>query len=292
MKTAKRTLMFLACAAAIPVFAQNSSDSRCGLTNYDKDRNMFTIVHPIPGAVNEQCFITVVPKEMWHGGMPDPASSKFVEGNYRITLSGGGAGGGGGTHYGGGGGGGGAIPITVVRYLKPGIYRLTIGAGGQGGAPKSDGAVGAPTSLADAVSGRTVAGYAGADTWNGTYPASDPSHEGESQGGAGAVIDHSTSKGHDGGHLIAVAYTGVPGTGGTDLDGHMLLPHEVGGGGGGEGVAEAGAAGGNGFIRVALTDPPPKAPTPTAAGPANVAPAAPALKMEMPPARPPRVDRN
>ena len=63
MKTAKLTLMFLACAAAIPAFAQNTTDSRCGTTDYDSSRNMFTIINPTPGTANQQCFITVVPKQ-------------------------------------------------------------------------------------------------------------------------------------------------------------------------------------------------------------------------------------
>ena len=96
MKPAKLTLMFLACAAASTAFAQNTTDARCGMTNFDKNQNMFTIASPTPGTANQQCFITVVPKASWTGGVPDLASSQLIEGNYEVALSGGGGGGGGG----------------------------------------------------------------------------------------------------------------------------------------------------------------------------------------------------
>jgi hypothetical protein len=338
MKIPKLTLMFLACAAALPAFAQNTSDARCGMTNYDRKLNLFTITHAIPGTVNQQCFITVVAKQRWPGGMPDPTRSKFVEGNYEITLSGGGGGGAGGSErVGGGTGGAGAIPTTVVRYLHPGVYRLTIGAGGHGGAPhRGKGGDGAPTSLANAISGRTIAGYPGAESWNGTYPQRFAANHGQtvivrgqSVGGRGGHDDDIVgyaARGQDGAKLINVAYSGTPGEGGTDLAGHKLV-NEVGGGGGGgagfghggkgdsaaedgtmktgassgelgggggggaggEGVADRGASGGNGFIRIVLKDPPPKAqPAPA---PVYVAPPAPA-RAPYEPERAPRVDRN
>jgi hypothetical protein len=356
MKTAKRTLLFLACAAAIPAYAQNSSDSRCGMTNYDKVRNLFTIVHPIPDTVNQQCFITVVSKQSWPGGMPDPTSSKFVEGNYEITISGGGGGGGGGSaiKHGGGGGGAGAIPTTVVRYLKPGTYRMTIGEGGYGGAPNAKGGLGAPTSLSSTDTEQTIAGYTGAETWDGTYSRSrnvaavrgndgmspkrkasggnggQPIVRGQSAGGSGGVANADDSA-QDGGKLIGVAFSGAPGSGGTDLAKHSDVP-EVGGGGGGgagfgnggtggsaaesgkakvaavsgrlgggggggaggEGVAERGADGGDGFIRLVLKDPVPQAhPAPGPTGTTDyAAPAAAVPRMDMSPARPPRIDRH
>jgi hypothetical protein len=313
MKTAKLTVMFLACAAAIPAFAQNTTDSRCGITNYDGRRNMFTIINPSPETTNQQCFITVVPKQSWPGGLPNLTSSQIIEGNYEVTLSGGGGGGGGGVEgAGGGGGGAGAVPNTSVRYLQPGVYRLTFGAGGQGGpANGGNGGDGAPTSLAEAYSGQTVAGFAGAESWNGTYPQSynvasagrnigqsdaQPDGSGgravggQAPGGRGGRVGREPN-GMDGGRLTTVAMAGEPGKGGTDLAGHRLR-HEVAGGGGGgagfgnggngdsaaedgkmktgaragdlgagggggaggEGVADRGAPGGNGFIRLALKD--------------------------------------
>lgn len=358
MKTAKFTLMFLACTAAIPAFAQNTPDSYCGVTNYDRARNMFTIVNPAPGTVNQQCFITVVPKDSWPGGVPDLTTSQLVEGNYELTLSGGGGGGGGGTtRAGGGGGGAGAIPFTTVRYLKPGVYRLTIGSGGQGGAPNGGKARnGAPTSLSDAYTGDTVAGFSRAEYWNGTYPwnyaeasgstrgstqvsgfvgtESDPRADGsggrgvgdQASGGSGGRVNFNP-KGQDGGRLMNVAYSGMPGKGGNDLAGRRFR-HEVAGGGGGgagygnggngdssaedgkmktgamsgelgggggggaggEGVSDPGAQGGNGFIKLAFADP-----VPQAAAPVQAAPAASYDTVPQPaPAakRPARRDRN
>jgi hypothetical protein len=275
MKTAKLTLMFLACAAAIPAMAQNTTDSRCGMTNYDSSRNMFTITNATPGAATQQCFFTVVSKNSWAGGNPNLSGSQLVEGNYEVTLSGGGGGGGGGsggerehgrTEAGGGGGGGySAIPVTTVRYLQPGIYRATIGSGGQGGTagPNGErvaraggnGGDGAPTSLSNTSSGETVAGFSGAESWNGTYP------------------------------LVAVAYSpGTParsGERGAD-----------GGAGTGGRDADRGAMGGNGFIKLALKDPVPQAAAPVQAAPAmsssseNATIPAPAAM------RPARKDRN
>jgi hypothetical protein len=270
MKTARLTLMFLACAAAIPVFAQNTTDSRCGTTNYDSSRDIYTIVNPALGTATQQCFITVVPKQSWAGGVPALSTSQLVEGNYEITLVGGGGGGGGGgvgerehgrTDAGSGGGGGyGAIPVTTVRYLNPGVYRLTIGAGGQGGmaGPNGEhvarsggrGADGAPTGLSNAYSNETVAGFARAEYWDGSYP------------------------------LVALgAYGGTPAASGDR--------GAAGGTGGME--AHSGFQGGNGFIKLALKDPLPQA-APIQAAPAyssgSVTTPAPAA------ARPARRDRN
>jgi hypothetical protein len=233
MKTAKLTLMFLACAAAIPAFAQNTTDSRCGTTNFDRNQNMFTIANPTSGTANQQCFITVVPKGSWTGGNPDLASSQLVEGNYEIALSGGGGGGGGGAggdaehkRTGGGGGDGGnggsaAAAVTTVRYLQPGVYRLTIGSGGQGGASDGGrGADGAPTSLSNAHSGDTVAGFSRAESWDGSYP------------------------------LVAQAYSGPSaksGERGADGSSGTATGSKV--------TGDPGFQGGNGFIKLALKDP-------------------------------------
>ena len=263
MKKAKLTVMFLACAAAIPAFAQNTTDSRCGTTNYDGRLELFTIVSSSPETANQQCFITVVPKQSWPGGTPDLTSSQIVEGNYEVTLSGGGGGGGGGVEgVGGGGGGAGAVPDTSVRYLQPGVYRLTIGAGGQGGAPGGNGGDGAPTSLSNAYSGETVAGFSRAEYWNGTYPQSfnvasagrvygqsrqdaQPNGSGgravggQSSGGRGGRVE-ADPNGQDGGRLTAVAFAGEPGKGGTDLAGSSLQHKVAGGGGGGAGYGNGG----------------------------------------------------
>ncbi len=237
MKTAKYTLMFLACAAAIPAFAQNTTDSNCGMTNFDRNGNRYTVVNSNSGTANQQCFITVVPKASWGGGAPDLASSQLVEGNYEVALSGGGGGGGGGSGHDNeratGQNGDGAVPLGTVRYLKPGVYRLTIGSGGQGGAPGAsngqNGADGAPTSLSNANSGETVAGFPRAEYWNGGYPQNSQARGGE-RGGGGA---------------------------------------------GGNGDNNAGGQGNNGFIRIAFKDPIPSRvqSAPTSSVSESVAPA-------------------
>lgn len=260
-------LLCLAAAASAPVFAQNTTDSRCGTTNYDSSRDMYTITSPTPGTATQQCFITVVPKTSWTGGMPTLASSQMVEGNYEITVSGGGGGGGGGagsvteqnrTELGAGGSGGyGAIPSTTVRYLNPGVYRVTIGSGGHGGMPGSGGervasgggrgVDGGPTSVSNAYSNETIAGFAGAESWNGTYP------------------------------LVALgSYSGPQAASGQ---------RGAAGGSGGRNVADPGSPGGPGYVKLALKDPVPMqaAPAPRAAETIAPAPAA---------TRPAKRDRN
>jgi hypothetical protein len=227
MKTAQMTLMVLALAAAIPAFAQNTTDSQCGVTNYDRNQNTYTIVNPMPGAMNQQCFVTVVPKSEWLGGPNDLAGSRLIEGNYNVSLSGGGGGGGGGADGGtrrntttdGGQGGAGALAFNGSRYLSPGVYRLTIGAGGLGGVHAARGIDGAPSSISNAHTGETVAGYPRAEYFDGTYPQGTASQSGSASSGA----------------------TGDSGNSG--------------GGRGSRGIGDTGDQGGNGFIRLALADP-------------------------------------
>ena len=270
MKTAKFTLMFLACAAAIPAFAQNTTDSQCGMTNFDRSRNLYTIVNPSPGTATQQCFITVVPKDSWSGASPDLASSRLVEGNYEVVLSGGGGGGGGGIARSGGSGydGADAIPFKGSVYLTPGVYRVTIGAGGQGGLANVNadqggrGADGGPTSLSDAYSGRTIAGFAGAETWAGGYPQSYQVASGRRVSGT-----------YPDANMTRAARSG-----------------DVGGGGRGT-VSDAGGMGGHGFMQLALKD---QVPQPVQAQPAP-APAAASETVSTPPpaaVRPARRDRN
>ncbi len=262
MKNQFRLALLCAAVASVPAFAQNTSDSRCGTTNYDRSRDVYTITNTSPGTVTQQCFITVVPKTAWTEGMPDLSTSRLVEGNYEITLSGGGGGGGGGAggerEHGitdpgvGGSGGKGAVPVTVSRYLNPGVYRLTIGLGGRGGMAGSGsdmasgggrGVDGGPTNLSDAYSDQTIAGFPGAESWNGTYPM--------------------VALGYAGGAQGATAQTGATG----------------GGGSGGVSVGARGDPGGDGYIKLALKDPVPQAPvqvTPKAEPVAAPAPARPA----------------
>ncbi len=263
-------LLCLAAAASAPVFAQNTTDSRCGITNYDSSRDMYTITNPTLGTATQQCFITVVAKNSWTGGTPTLSSSQLVEGNYEITVSGGGGGGGGGagsateqnrTELGAGGSGGyGAIPATMVRYLNPGVYRVTIGSGGQGGMPGSGGehmasggargVDGGPTSLSNANSNETVAGFAGAESWNGTYPL--------------------VALGSYSGPQAASGQRGAAGGSG---------------GSGGRNVADPGSSGGPGYIKLALKDPVPVQAAPAARSAETIAPAPAAT-------RPAKRDRN
>jgi len=297
MKTAKFTLMFLACAAAIPAFAQNTTDSRCGTTNFDRSRNLYTITTPAAGDFTQQCFITVVPKDSWSGGSPTLASSQFVEGNYEVVLSGAGGGGGGGVAREGGGGydGADAIPFRGTVYLSPGVYRVTIGAGGQGGhagmrmhhgdreahgdrgahgyrgaradrgaygdreAHGDRGADGGPTSLSDASSGRTIAGYPSAETWAGVYPQSVQVATGRRISGTDM-----------GANMTRAARSGDFGGGGRGAGRH--------------GFGDAGFAGGHGYLQLALKDPVPQ-PAP-AVRPEPVTTPAPVE------ARPAKKDRN
>ena len=287
MKNEIRLALLCLAAASVPALAQNTTDSRCGTTNYDSSRNIYTITNPTLGTATQQCFITVVPKQSWSGGMPNLSTSQLVEGNYEITLSGAGGGGGGGgggerehdRNEAGSGGGGGysATPSTTVSYLSPGVYRLTIGAGGQGGmaGPNGErvartggrGADGAPTGLSNANTGQTIAGFTRAESWDGTYP------------------------------LVAQgSYVGAPASSGQ--------PGVIGDSGGGGGVSEReehhrtqrgsteagiGFQGGNGFIQLALKDPVPQA------APVQAAPAASSAAVTTPApaaARPARKDRN
>jgi hypothetical protein len=267
MKTYKLAVMALACAAAMPAFAQNTTDSRCGVTNYDRARDLYTIVRPNSNALNQQCFITVVPKSQWQGGANDASTSQFIEGNYQITLSGAGGGGGAGGTGGAGSGAQDANTSTVSRYLTPGVYRVTLGGGGMGGTGGTSGAGsvdGAPTSLSNARTGETVAGMAGAENFTGSNQARTG---GAASGGAAA--SGTTTAGGDGG---AKGSRNVAGA--------------------------SGLQGGAGFMKLALTDAvQPRAAAPAAApivqAAAPVQQAAPAyVEPAREPMRPARRDRN
>jgi hypothetical protein len=267
MKTAKLALIIAGCAA-IPAFAQSGSP-QCGVTNFDRARALFTITNPSPGSVNQQCFVTVVSKAEWSGGMPDFSTSQIVEGNYEISASGGGGGAGGAARSARGYDGADAMPFKRTVYLSPGVYRLTIGAGGQGGQAfvtedqGGRGGDGAPTSISEAYAGQTLAGYPRAESWDGRYPVQVAS--GRRVRGDDASTD---------GNMTPAARSG-------DLGG---------GARGGDGV---GARGGNGFIKLAFADPIPQARAADQAAPSAAAPAATSVTPAAPaPTRPARKDRN
>lgn len=276
MKTAMKArtcaLVFLGCAS-VPAFAQDSVP-QCAVTNFDQSRNVFTVINePYPGFVNQQCFLTVVPRQPIPLGTPGSGlpllreypAPLMVEGNYVITLSGGG-GGGGSTEEGGGGGGAGAAPSQTTQYLSPGIYRLTIGTGGQGGVAcittQNGGRAtdGNPTSISEAYSGQTIAGFPRAEYWAGspyqpylvasvgnTPSQSQPGFDGgggvpvgaQSRGGTGGHTDPGFPlKGEDGGTLVEIGYPGRPGVGGDNL--YRGRSRVFAGGGGGAGYGNGG----------------------------------------------------
>ena len=270
MKSGKLALMSLACSAAIPAFAQNTTDSQCGTTNFDRSRGVYTIVNPALDTPNQQCFISVVPKASWPGGAPDLASSQLVEGNYDVVLSGGGGGAGGSAiRTGLGFDGADAVAFKGTRYLAPGVYRLTMGSGGKGGQPclsedlGGRGADGAPTALSEAYTGQTVAGFPRAESWDGRYAQSYP------VASAGRVTGPAVD-----GNMTPAARAGDLGGGG----------HSVGASGG----CQLGAQGGPGFIRLALADTPPQPQAAPAPAPSTAAPTPAPTEI----IRPARRDRN
>ena len=259
MKSGKFALALLTCATT-SVFAQDSP--QCGPANFDQGRDIFTVVNPASGAVNQQCFLTV---------QPAGAAGRYTEGNYEILLSGGGGGGGGGgagdnrSVGGGGQGGAGAVPARTNRYLKPGVYRLTMGTGGLGGgASGSQGSGGNagngnPTGVAEAHTGETIAGFARAELWAGN---SESYMVATGRGGRGGVAAPSGSV-SDGSGPGA-----VNGANGSSR----------------EGPSESGYQGGHGFIKLTQLSQAPVAPAP-----APVIQQAPAPQPVM---RPMRKDRN
>jgi len=167
MKSGKFVMALLTCATS-SVFAQDAL--QCESANMDQGRNIFTVVNPASGAVNQQCFLTV---------QPSGSAGRYTEGNYEIVLSGGGGGGGGGaasddrSSGNGGQGGADAVPARTNTYLKPGVYRLTMGTGGlAGGASGSSGSGGNagngnPTGMMEVSTGQSIAGFPRAEQWAG-----------------------------------------------------------------------------------------------------------------------------
>lgn len=301
-------LLGLAAAASVPAFAQNLSP-QCGEANFDQTRNAFTIKSPIGEIVNQQCYLTVHSS----ANVPDQARQypAFfpVEGTYVIELSGGGGGGGGGAGKddGGGGGGAGAAPTRTVKYLSPGVYKLTIGSGGSGGS--ADGgrtAAGNPTSLTNAHTGQLIAGFQGADVWTQRFQGADGGKggvgkPGGSTGGSGGDSGARSEESAQSGSASATSgYSGTAGAAGRDTGrglqsnagggggagvgsggaGESINKNAVagsgdlgGGGGGGSGgknTADAGGRGGHGFIRLTMSEPAPKTAARAPAAPMRV----------------------
>jgi hypothetical protein len=277
MKTSKLALVFLTCTTG-SVFAQDNSPY-CVNTNYDQTQDMFTVINPAPGALNQQCFLTVHPAPAPGSARPDGLAGRFVEGEYEILLGGGGGGGGGGgaseepksKPAGGGKGGAGALPARTVQHLSPGVYRLTIGTGGKGGgAAASPGAGenaahGNPTGVAEAYTGQTIAGFPRAEMWAG-YSAE--SYE-VAAGGRRIPSSSTAVQVHDGSGPGA-----INGSDGQSRDDS----------------SQPGADGGHGFIKMTLVaQAAPQAATPATPPPAAAQEQAPAPK---PVRRPIKKDRN
>ncbi len=260
MKHEIRMALLCLATVAVPAFAQDSSP-RCGSTNFDTSRGLFTVINPAAEAVNQQCFLTVYPR----GAMPSEAklspASYTVEGSYTIELSGGGGGGGGGVSrdQGGGGGGAGAAPSRTVQHLSPGLYKLTLGTGGDGGGANGGWTwPGNPTSITHAYTGQLVAGYSGADVWiQRALPSSDGrggvARAGESAGGSGGDSGKQSEEPAQAGGYSPSGYAGRPGQSGSESGrsvqtnaGRVVQSNAGGGGGASMGSGGAGeSVGGN-----------------------------------------------
>jgi len=254
MKNEIRLILLCLAAASVPAFAQSDSP-QCGSTNFDQTRNVFTIMNPSAGIVNQQCFLTVYPK----GEVPRQArqypASYLVEGTYAIELSGGGGGGGGGAakDQGGGGGGAGAAPSRTVQYLSPGVYKLTIGTGGSGGSAGGGRTeAGNPTSLTNANTGQLIAGFPGADVWRQRSQAAGDGRGGvataggSSGGSGGGSGSRPEGAAQSGGTSQTAGYSGTAGESGGESGrsaktkaGRLVQANA--GGGGGASVGSGGA---------------------------------------------------
>jgi hypothetical protein len=250
MKHEIRLALFCLAATTGPVLAQHNLPP-CGAANFERGRDVFTIVNPAAGAVNQQCLLTVHSGGSAPRQGPQSSLPYMVEGNYIIELSGGGGGGGGGAarDVGGGGGGAGAAPSRTVQYLKPGVYKLTIGTGGEGGSAYGGRTnSGNPTSLTNANTGQLIAGFQGADVWKQQSRASGgglggvAAAGGSSGGSGGDSGPRSEEVAQSGGRSQTGGYSGVPGQSGNESNRSDRTGAQANaGGGGGAGVGSGGA---------------------------------------------------
>lgn len=245
---------------SVPALAQKVGQP-CGTENFDQTRRAFTVMDPVTAdLVNQQCLLTVYPRN----ALPEQARLQPdlypVEGSYVIELSGGGGGGGGGAKRdnGGGGGGAGAAPSRTVQYLAPGVYKLTIGTGGIGGGAYGGRALdGNPTSLTGAGNRQLVAGFPRADVW---IPRSHAARDGRggvglpggSTGGSGGGTTapgtvRAEQMAQSGSVPAATGQVGVPGQAGRETgrigsskEGPAVQSNAGGGGGAGFGNGGAG----------------------------------------------------
>lgn len=238
----------------------------CFDTNYDRERNLFTMRDERTGAVNQQCLLTVTPRDE----LASPA--RLLAGSYTLYLANGGGGGAGGTLQsgkfgstggGGGGGGAGAMETQTIVNLTPGVYKLTLGAGGPGGTacmPRAGfgggpGWVGSPSNMIRLATGELIAGVAGADSYARLSRSQNERTAGKMDGHGGSGV------GQTSGGNAAVAATATtariaakPGeshlasgrTGDSGAAGNVSAGDKVSGAGGGGGATAVGSGGGGG----------------------------------------------
>ena len=266
MKITKLTLLLLVgigtgCTSVPPAPLISMSDlPNCFDTNYDKERNLFTLRNAAGNVVNQQCLLTVGPRGA------AASASRLAAGSYRVYLANGGGGGGGGSLTvgvggGGGGGGAGAMETQATVDLTEGIYKLTIGAGGPGGTACTPGAgfgggpgwLGSPSNMVRVATGEVVIGTPGADRYArptrsqneksaGKMEGQGGSGPGQTTGGHGGVPEGRyavEAQGQPGASKLASGRTGVAGASGED-------DKRSGSGGGGGGATSMGSGGGGG----------------------------------------------
>ena len=253
MKNEIRLALLCLATSAAPVFGQDATPP-CGFSNFDQSQKIFTVMNPVAGAVNQQCILTVYPRNEMPSQAQQYPASYLAAGRYAIELTGGGGGGSGGgsTDQGGGGGAAGALPLRTVVNLSPGQYKLTLGTGGEGGSPYGGRTGdGNPSSLTNAATGQLIAGFAGADVWRHQTVAADHGEGGAAQSGGGSGGDggHGDGKSAEvaesGGQLANANNSAIPGQPGNEsiradqsTAGRIHKRH--GGGGGGVSVGSGG----------------------------------------------------
>lgn len=243
----------------------------CFASNYDAQRDLFTVKNTAQNFVNQQCVLMVGPR----GGVSTP--SRLSAGSYMVSLANGGGGGAGGTRQSGGrggaGGGGAGAREAVTRVnLAEGSYRLTIGGGGPGGdacvsAPfyisGGPGWLGSPSNIVRVATGDVVAGTPGAESYArpsraqhdrsaGLSDGHGGSGPGQTSGGHGGTSNSVTSvvvlaeSGQDsrktGAAGMGGSRAGVSGTGG--IPGGNQDRTSAGGGGGATSRGDGGSGGG------------------------------------------------
>ena len=234
----------------------------CFDTNYDKERDLFTIRNAVGNVINQHCLLTVRPR----GEVA--SASRLRAGNYRVYLANGGGGGAGGTLQafrggGGGGGGAGAAETQATVNLTEGVYKLTIGAGGPGGSAclpglgfgGGPGWAGSPSNMVRVATGEVVMGTPGADTYArptraqsermaGKMDAHGGTGPGQASGGRGGsneTKDRVKVEAKPGASKLASGLSGVGGAPGT-----VSVNDKRSGVGGGGGATSMGHGGGGG----------------------------------------------